>query len=700
VKAPASARAMVLAGGGMVLASGVLVVADRHVAAGNNWGTPIGGAVPAFALLSFCVVGARIAGRQPANPVGWILLSYGLLWELGGLADEYATFALITVHSGPGGAVAGWVAQWFGPVAVGLLGGVLPLLLPDGALPSRRWRPVLWSVVTVIAGASVGDAFAAGPLRGHPQTVNPFGVPGMSVLTHLEAVLPLVVLVAVGSLVVRYRRADQTQRLQLQWIMYALVVFVLTFAALFLVGHAIASPKPMAFRVTVDLVSLSWAGIAVAIGVAVRRHRLYAITRLIDRTLLYAALAAFVAGGYVAVVVGIGMFVGTRGGHVALSVLATAMVAVAFQPVRARLEGWIHRLVYGHRATPYDLLAELSRRAGREHPDGAVLDELARVLAAGMAARQVEIWLVDRERPLLAGAWPPLLDPEPPGRGVTDPEVPAGPGRIITPVRYRGDLLGVLVVEGGPADDGDPRDERLVADLAGYVGVVVHSVRLSDELRQRVAEISAQAAELRESRQRLVTAQDRERRRIERDLHDGAQQRLVALRLTLRRIRDRLARDGDHESAALVDAASAELAEALAELRTLAQGIHPAVLTEAGLGPALAALATRATLPVRIDAVPEGRLAAEVEAAAYFVVCEALTNATRHAHAGCVTVRAEQVDSTLRISVVDDGVGGADPTTGSGLRGLADRVGAVSGTLAIASPAGRGTRIEAVIPCG
>src|SRR5436305_1427976 len=178
MRAPVAARAMVLAGGGMVLASGVLIVADRHVAAASNWGTPIGGAVQALALLSFCVVGARIAGRQPTNPVGWILLSYGLLWELGGLADEYATFALITVPGAPGGAVAGWVAQWFGPVAVGLLGGVLPLLLPDGALPSRGWRPVLWPVVAVIAGASVGDAFAAGPLRGHPQALNPFGVPG------------------------------------------------------------------------------------------------------------------------------------------------------------------------------------------------------------------------------------------------------------------------------------------------------------------------------------------------------------------------------------------------------------------------------------------------------------------------------------------------------------------------------------------
>src|SRR5205823_716970 len=185
------------------------------------------------------------------------------------------------------------------------------------------------------------------------------------------------------------------------------VVFVLTFAALFVVGRAIASPKPTAFRVAVDVVGLGWAGVPVAIGVAVRRYRLYAITRLIDRTLLYAALAAFVAGGYAAVVVGIGVFVDARGGRLALSVLATAAVAVAFQPLRVWVEGWIRRLVYGRRSGPYDLLAELSRQSGQGPRDEPVLIELSRVLANGMAARRVEVWSADGEGLLLAGVWPP-----------------------------------------------------------------------------------------------------------------------------------------------------------------------------------------------------------------------------------------------------------------------------------------------------
>src|SRR5262249_22211395 len=150
------------------------------------------------------------------------------------------------------------------------------------------------------------------------------------------------------------------------------------------------------------------------------------------------------------------------------------------------------------RSGPYELFSELSRQSGQGQRDGAVLTELSRVLADGTAARRVEVWSVGGGELLLAGVWPPSPDPAPSRPSLTDPAVSAG--RMTTPVRYRGDVLGVLVVEGGPADDGDPRDERLLADLAGYVGVVVHSVRLSDELRQRVAEISVQAAELRESR--------------------------------------------------------------------------------------------------------------------------------------------------------------------------------------------------------
>ena len=225
---------------------------------------------------------------------------------------------------------------------------------------------------------------------------------------------------------------------------------------------------------------------------------------------------------------------------------------------------------------------------------------------------------------------------------------------------------------------------------------VIAAARLALENERLTAELRARLDELRASRARSFEAAVRERRRLERDLHDGAQQRLVSVALTLRLAQARL--DGG-EGAELVATAAAELGEAIEELRVLARGIHPAVLTERGLGPALRALADRTHLPVTVEATVE-RLPESVEVAAYFVVAEALTNVARYADAHTVRVAVERVDGTARVEIADDGVGGADPARGSGLRGLADRVAALDGKLAVESPAGAGTRVTAVIPCG
>jgi signal transduction histidine kinase len=232
--------------------------------------------------------------------------------------------------------------------------------------------------------------------------------------------------------------------------------------------------------------------------------------------------------------------------------------------------------------------------------------------------------------------------------------------------------------------------------------------RLPDGLEQRLcdfAELVAQALanvdayeQLAASRVRLVQAGDAERRRLERNLHDGAQQRLVTLALQLRMVGSRLERD-PAQARELLAGAEQELAEGLEELRELARGIHPAVLTDRGLGPALDALVARAPLPVEVEELPDERLAAPVEAAAYYVVAEAVTNATKYAQASHVTVSIRRSDGTATVTVADDGVGGADPGRGSGLRGLADRLEALNGRLDVASPARSGTRLTAVIPC-
>ncbi|HEU5254126.1 MAG TPA: histidine kinase [Solirubrobacterales bacterium] len=222
---------------------------------------------------------------------------------------------------------------------------------------------------------------------------------------------------------------------------------------------------------------------------------------------------------------------------------------------------------------------------------------------------------------------------------------------------------------------------------------------LSAENQQLTAELEAKVAELRASRHRIVEAGYAERRRVERDLHDGAQQRLMALTMTLRLARERL--DADPAAAAeLLDEAMEELGAATAELREFARGIHPVVLSDRGLAAALGGLAERSPVPVEIAAAPDERLPTPVESAAYFVVAESLTNVARYAGAELATVRVERRDGTLEVEVSDNGAGGADPDAGTGLRGLADRVAALDGSLSVRSEAGKGTTVEALIPCG
>jgi signal transduction histidine kinase len=264
----------------------------------------------------------------------------------------------------------------------------------------------------------------------------------------------------------------------------------------------------------------------------------------------------------------------------------------------------------------------------------------------------------------------------------------------LTPV-YACGIVAFLVATAGTA-----ADTPLFWWVAFGVTALLPLAFLGGLLRSHVARLDAELVtrlqELRASRVRLVNAGDAERRRLERDLHDGAQSRLVSVNLLLGRIR--LMVEGDAEATALLDRAQSELRTGLAELRELARGIHPAVLTDRGLEPAIKALASRAPVPVTVEA-DEERLLPQVEIAAYFAVSEALTNVAKYAQASAATVSVRRADGILRVEVADDGVGGADPSRGSGLSGLADRLTALDGTIAVDSPPGGGTRVRVEIPC-
>jgi signal transduction histidine kinase len=334
-------------------------------------------------------------------------------------------------------------------------------------------------------------------------------------------------------------------------------------------------------------------------------------------------------------------------------------------------------------ATPFAFLAGLARadlsgsRGVRtlmaefaDAPERADLrDALARAL--GDPGLELAFWMPELDRYVDAGGAPAELPGEDDAR------------RTVTEIDHHGKRVAAIVHDRA-------QDAQTVQAAGAATALMLENQRLDAELRARLVELRA-------SRARLVEAADGERRRLERDLHDGAQSRLVALALSLRLAR--LSVSDDSDTAALLDGSIDELGQSLKDLRDLARGIHPVVLSERGLEPAVRALASRAAVPVEVVGRAAGRLPAAVETAAYFVVSEALTNVSKYAHARHATVRVERVDGQLLVEVSDDGVGGASASQGSGLRGLSDRVAALSGTLEVSSPPGRGTRLRAHLPC-
>jgi signal transduction histidine kinase len=264
--------------------------------------------------------------------------------------------------------------------------------------------------------------------------------------------------------------------------------------------------------------------------------------------------------------------------------------------------------------------------------------------------------------------------------------VPAFPDASeVAPVRHQGGLVGGLVVALPPGHALSTVERRLLADLAAQAGLALDNLRLIEELKA--------------SRLRIVAAQDEERRRIERDIHDGVQQRLVSLSLALRMAGTGVRSAPDDAVAGALDEAADEARAALAELRRLARGIHPAIVSEGGLAAALESLAERSRVPADVEAVPPDRLPAPVEVTVYYLVAEALANVAKHSQATVALIRVNRVDGRVHVEVADDGIGGAVPGAGSGLTGLADRVAALDGTLSVDSPAGQGTRLRAEIPC-
>ena len=678
----------------------LLLIANPE--SGTDWGSDGTLANLGFGLMVtlFPLVGALLIQSQPRNRIGWVLIAIGASWAVTSVLDMYAAWAL-ELHPGslPGGEVVVALnsALWLPPIL--LMGVYLILLFPDGhaACPRRagaslRGGPLafgVWGFLAIVLYPGPIDDVAI------PLKENPIGVEALQPVFDVMfwvvlPMIPLAVLAAAVSAVLRYRRATGVARLQLKWLMAAGAVVAVFFATTMTMSLSDLFRTPdgsdNGVQVFFQTLSITTFGlIPIAIGIAVTRHKLYDIDALISRALVVGALGVFITALYVGIVVGVGASIGQRQPSVWLSVLATALVAVLFQPVRERVHRLANRLVYGSRATPYEVLSDFSVSMAGRYTTKELLPRMAQTLSECLGGARVEVWLRSGQEMACDVVWPqpPEDVADTAGQRVplVDEAVPALSADRVVPVRHGEELLGLLVVTKAATEPVTPVEDAMLGHIASQAGLVLRNRRLVDDLRS--------------SRERLVTTQTDERRRLERNLHDGAQQSLVSVALLLR-MANRYT-DPARLSAALTEA-STQLQQAIAELRELARGIHPAILTDRGLGPALTSLAERCPVPVHLDNQVHRRLPPRVEGTLYFVTAEALTNVARYSHAPEVFVTVAEKNHTVALQVTDHGVGGADQSSGSGLLGLADRVAVVDGTFVVDSPPGRGTTISCRVP--
>jgi signal transduction histidine kinase len=667
----------------------VLVALGRHDPAPGTFG--FRGSEAMFALV-FGTVGALIASRRPANPIGWLFLTAGVLAGAGLVSNEFANYALHHEVALPGAGTAAWISEW-GWFPSQPIFALLLLLFPDGRVPSPRWRPLVWVIVSGTALALVGGWLSPAVPATFDDPITVWPLPGAlgafaGTVSSIGASLTMLsLLLSTSAPIVRYRTATTEVREQLKWFATAAAVwglFLIAFVAIMATAPGYVYPLSILWMISAAM-------IPVATGIAILRHRLYDIDVVINKAVVFAVLAAFITVVYLAVVVGIGAVVGARG-NFALSIFATAIIAVAFQPARERARRLANRLVYGKRASPYETLSEFAGKMSETFATEEILPRMARILGEGTGARRAEVWLRVGPEIRPAASWPekqrdvkpiPLRDGQLPEIGDLD--------RVVA-VSHQDELLGALAVSKPPAEPLSSAEEKLISDLASQAGLVLRNVRLTSELRARLEELQA-------SRQRLVTAQDEERRRLERNLHDGAQQQLVSLAIKLRMARSISDKDSAKADQMLADV-EREAADALEDLRDLARGIYPPLLADQGLVAALSAQARKAALPVEIVSDGVGRYPQEIEAAVYFCCLEALQNAAKYARASRAVVRLAGDDQSLNFSVEDDGAG-FDPATtarGTGVQNMADRVEALGGRFEIDSRPGEGTRVTAKIP--
>jgi hypothetical protein len=639
------------AGLSAVLGIGGLVI-DRLAALGMENSTVYG--LPILWALSISVLGGVVVSRQPRNALGWVFTLVGLLINFNFAGSVYADLALTRGHgSWPAFLAIAWLTSgWLWIPMSALLVIFVPLLFPTGRAPSPRWRFPAWFAVAFVVLGGISNAFMPGPLTSIPRVRNPLGFAGQAALLNnlgnLSGLLVLVALAgAVGSLVVRFKRARGQERQQLKWFLYGGVLFVVPF-----VLHGFGVPQ----QIQNLLFALFLPPLPISIGIAMLKYRLYDIDLVISKSLVLGTLAVFITAVYVGIVVGIGTLIGSVGrSNLALSIVATAIVAVAFQPVRERVQRIANRLVYGKRATPYEVMADFSDRMAGALSADEVLPRMAEAAARGIGAKAARVRLLLADGSERTVSWPAGAHPEYADR--------------VLPVSYRGDPMGEIAVTKAVSEALTPGENKLLTDLATQAGLVMHNVRLTTELQTHLAEISTQAAQLRASRQRILAAQDDERRRLEETIRLGCEEQLSRIRDALKSVQTRLTDDAATAVVAL-EKLTGQATAVLEELRELARGIYPPVLQDEGLAAALGIHLRKINPSIDIRSDGIGRYPSEIEAAIYFCCVEAL--------------RGVSGPSAVRLGGRNDGVdfsiSGCGPLDGR-LQRIEDRVEALGGSV-------------------
>jgi signal transduction histidine kinase len=634
-------------------------------------------------------IGTLIVWKQPGNWAGWLFILTGAPFPILSLTEAIMVYGL-KVEPGSVPFIIVWAT--LGEFALYPL-ALIPLLFlfyPDGHLPSRRWR---WAVVGLVGGtlvAFVGFLLRPGPYNNWRENgivfENPFGVDAFAeaagaVIATGTIVALVSALSSVVAIVLRFRRSTGESRQQMRLLAFVGIVAGSFIILMFVLGFiAEAVRRGAETELAVFPIMFALAAFTIVIGVpasylvAIFRYRLWDIDVVIKKTVVFGLVAtAITALALLVVVIPVAVFgTGLTGWEWGLLAFGIALGWLT-GPIRRGARRVADRIVYRSRATPYEVLTAFSERVGEAYSIDDVLPRMVQLLASGTGATWARVLLRVGDRVREVARWPERAD--------------ASGEEHTVPVEHLGEELGVLAVSMPANDPMDPSKERLVRDLASQAGLVLRNVRLIEELRA--------------SRQRLVAAQDEERRRIERNLHDGAQQQLVALSVQLRLAEQMVGRDEDKEREILHRVQNAAN-DALEDLRDLARGIYPPLLADSGLTAALEAQARKSPVPVDVHANGVGRYPREVESAVYFCTLEALNNVAKYADASSARVRLRQSDGHLEFEITDDGRGfdAAETVAGTGLQGMADRLDAIGGRLDVRSAPGRGTTVTGRVPIG